>query len=55
MTTWIMHWSMDGYVEVEADNRDAAFEAFNAMSSVEIRAMGDSEPPEAYFAEEVVE
>lgn len=52
MNTWIVHWSMNGWTEVEARSRDEAMARVEELSSTEMLEMGDHELPEVYWAEE---
>lgn len=52
MNTWTVHWTQEGYVEIDAETKEEAVEKFNAMSPVEVREMGDSEHMQAYHIAE---
>jgi hypothetical protein len=51
MGTWTVHWTADGYVDIEADGPADATVKFGQMSFTEIREMGDYERPEVYYVE----
>lgn len=52
MKTWTVHWTQEGYVEIDAESKAEALDIFKSMSSHDIRDLGDAEAMVAGFVEE---